>query len=165
MTIEDVRVSVGEMRRNVAHLNEDYADTLDSLDLDAWCEFFTEDALYKVVSRDTYEKGLTHGTIYCDGIGMIRDRALVIRETTVKADRALKHFVSSPQIRAIDGNVVRATARFLVIESMYDQEPQISLVGRYVDKIVIQDDGQLKYSERVCVYDNWRVRTTLLYPV
>lgn len=155
----------GEVRRQVSHLNEDYAFTLDDLNVTEWASYFTEDAVYQVISRENHDAGLAHSTIFCNGGAMIRDRALAIMETTVQAERSLKHFVSAPRIHSIENGVVVAEARFMVVESLYDQEPHLALVGRYLDEVVYTELGEMKYQRRICVYDNWRVRTTLIYPV
>ena len=43
---------------------------------------------------------------------------------------------------------------------MIDASPQISICGRYVDRIVRQG-SQLKFRARDCVYDNYRLSTSL----
>ena len=51
-----------------------------------------------------------------------------------------------------------------VIESLLEREPQILMVGRYIDQLV-RDAAGFKFKHRSCVYDNYRVRTTLVIPV
>jgi anthranilate 1,2-dioxygenase small subunit len=60
--------------------------------------------------------------------------------------------------------VLKSKANFLLIESMLDREPQINMLGQYVDVIVARGNGFLIKS-RSCVYDNARILTTLFAPV
>ena len=152
------------LRGRVRDLYDDYAACLDELDLDGWCGFFTDDALYQVISSENHAEGLPLALIECRGLGMIRDRVAAIRETAVFEPRALRHLVSGVRVTdAADGAIV-AGASFLVIESLSDREPQIALVGRYVYRLV-QVGSALKFAERRCIYDNYRIRTSLVYPV
>lgn len=153
--------SRGELR----DLYDDYASALDAMRLDDWAAFFTEDARYRVMGRETYDQGLTHSTIYCDSGAMIRDRAAAIRETAVFEPRYQRHFISGLQITGEDGGAVLARANFLVVESMFNAETRVLLAGEYVDRVVRQDDGSLKFSDRLAVYDSYRIPTTLILPV
>ena len=64
-------------------LNESYAACVDEGEIEGWPAFFTQDALYRITSRENHSQGLTLSEIYCVGIGMIQDRAVAIRKTTV----------------------------------------------------------------------------------
>ncbi len=155
--------SKSQLRAAVREFYEDYAATLDADRVEAWPKFFTEDAHYQVISRESHSQGLTHATIYCSGIRMIRDRAAAIRQTAVFEQRVIRHFISNVQANE-EGGEIRAGANFLLIESLYDSEPQVLMVGEYVDVLVRDGDG-FKLKQRSAVYDNYRVRTTLVLPV
>ena len=47
---------------------------------------------------------------------------------------------------------------------MADQPSALFLCGRYHDRVV-EDDGELRFAERICVYDSTIVPTSLVYPV
>jgi anthranilate 1,2-dioxygenase small subunit len=148
----------------VTRLYEDYAAVIDDGLLDRWPEFFTEDCNYQVISRENVDAGLTHATIYCDGLGMVRDRANATRDCTVYEPRYLRHFLGSIRVSSVDGEVIRSTGSFLVVESVSDSEPYVHTVGQYRDRIVSGPDG-LKFQERLCVYDNYRIFNSLVFPV
>lgn len=143
---------------------EDYAATLDAGRLDDWPAYFTDDCKYRVIARENYESGLPHATIYCDGIGMIKDRANATRDCTVYEPRYLRHFLNGVRVCSIEGNVIHATGSFMVIESVSDKEPYIHIVGQYIDKMILGPDGLL-FSERWCVYDNYRIFNSLVFPI
>ena len=151
------------LRAEVRDLNDDYACTLDDVDLDRWAAFFTEDCHYRVVSLENFRQRLPLSTLECHGIGSVRDRIAAIRQTAVFEPRTLRHLVSSVRIGHV-GEEITAQASFAIFESLSDREPHLLMVGRYHDKLV-RRDGRLLLRERLCVYDNYRVRTSLIYPV
>ena len=153
-----------QLRQQLRDLFEDYAACIDDRELERWPDFFSDDALYRVIARENYDAGLTHAAMYCDGISMIRDRVVAIRETTVYEPRALRHFVSGVRVLGIDGDVVKATANFMIVEALANSEPRLSLVGRYIDTLV-GVDGSWLFKDRSCVYDNYRIHTSLIFPV
>lgn len=163
MTLTTQSVAL-DLERAVTRFYEDYAAVIDSGNLDAWPSFFTDDCKYQVIARENYDAGLPHATIYCDGIGMVRDRAAATRDCTVYEPRYLRHFLSSIRVWDVDGDLVRATGSFLVIESVSDKEPYAHIVGQYLDQIVAGPQG-LKLRERLCVYDNYRIFNSLVFPV
>lgn len=152
-----------DLRSAVRAFYEDYAAILDADRVEDWPGFFTEDALYQAISRESFSQGLTHATMYCDGIRMIRDRAAAIRKAAVFEQRVIRHFISGVRAREEDG-LIEAGANFLLVESLYDTEPQVLMVGEYVDQLV-RDGDSFKIKKRAAVYDNYRVRTTLVIPV
>jgi anthranilate 1,2-dioxygenase small subunit len=153
-----------DLKQSVVQLYEDYAAAVDNLDLEAWPDFFTDDCKYLVTARENYEAGLPHATIYCEGIGMVRDRAAATRDCTVYEPRHLRHFINGVRVTAVEGQTIRANASFLVVESVSDKEPCVHMVGQYIDTIV-QGEGGLKLKERICVFDNYRIYNTLVFPV
>lgn len=155
--------SRSQLRAAVRDFYDDYAAALDADRVEDWPAFFAEDALYQVMSRESHSQGLTHATMYCKGIRMIRDRAAAIRQTAVFEQRVIRHFVSNVRVEE-RGGVIEGGANFLLIESLYDSEPQVLMVGEYID-VLVRDGDAFKFKRRSAVYDNYRVRTTLVLPV
>ena len=158
------QISRPGLRAELRDLYDDYAVALDEGRLEDWTGYFTEGAVYKVMGRESFDQGLTHATIYCDSLGMIRDRAASIRQTAVFQPRLLRHFVSGVRATGEAGGEIAARANFLVVEALYAEEPQILMVGEYRDRLVRTPEG-LRFKERLALYDNYRVRTTLVIPV
>lgn len=153
-----------ELLREIEQLHEDYAQAVDALDLQAWPGFFTDDCLYIVTSRENHDAGLPHGTIYCEGIGMVRDRAAATRDCTVYEPRYLRHFIGRTKIDSVEGDLVHARASMMVVESLSDQAPHILIVGEYRD-VLRRGPAGLKFKERRVVYDNFRIYNSLVFPV
>lgn len=152
-------------RADLREFFDDYSACLDAEALRDFPGFFTQDALYRVISRENHDDGLELAPIYCLGRAMIEDRVNATVEAALYQPRSLRHFVSGVRIVGEEeGGAVRAESNFLIIESLIEQEPQILMVGRYLDRVV-REDGALKFRERTCVYDNYRIRTTLVIPV
>ena len=143
---------------------DDYAACLDTEALREFPSFFTEDAKYQVISRENHDDGLEHAPIFCLGRAMIEDRVTATVESALYQPRSLRHFISGVRIVSEENGEVRSEANFLIVESLVEKEPEILMVGRYLDRIVREADG-LKFRERSCVYDNYRIRTTLVIPV
>lgn len=152
------------LRNELTSLYERYARTLEQKDLHAWTGFFTEEALYRVISMESFKQGLPHATLYCDGKPMIRDRATLLGEVSYYENRQLRYFISGLNFSRSEDGVIHSRANFLVIESLFDAEPQILMVGEYVDEIEMEPEG-LMFRKRSAVYDQYRIRTTLVYPV
>lgn len=153
------------LRAALRDFYEDYAACLDAFELERWPEFFADDCRYRVTSAENYSAGQPLSLIYCDGMDMLIDRVVALRETTVYEPRSLRHFVSGTRIvERVDASTVRSTANFLIVESLADQESAINTVGRYIDTVV-QADNRLLFKDRWCVYDNWRINNSLVVPV
>ena len=88
----------------IRDLYEEIGDLLDDDRVESLPDYFTDDCLYKVTSRENHDQGLPAGTIYCDGIGMLRDRILAIRETQVYEPRSWRHFISGVRVLGVDGD-------------------------------------------------------------
>lgn len=142
---------------------DDYAHVLDSDQLEKWPEFFTEQARYRVTSRENYERNLEHATLYCEGKGMLRDRVAAIRKSTVFEPRRLHHLVGGVQVASASEEIA-AEATFAVFESLANRESRLFLIGSYVDRLVVAGDGFL-FRDRTCVYDDARISNSLIFPV
>jgi anthranilate 1,2-dioxygenase small subunit len=158
----DIRAST--LRADLRDFYDDYAACLDEVNLEGWINFFTDDCHYRVISQENMQANLPLGLIYCMNKNMLVDRVTAIRETTMYEPRMLRHFISGVKINSIEGDVIRSQANFLITEALSDQEPTLNLVGQYQDVIVRTDNGFLLQS-RDCVYDNYRIRNSLIIPI
>lgn len=152
------------LTRELRHLYDEIADLLDRDQIEALPGYFVDECLYRIISRENYDQGLPAATLYCDGIRMLRDRVLALRETQVYEPRSWRHFISGVRVTGQSGDIIHAGANFMVTEAMSDAEPTILLVGRYEDRLV-RREGQLFFVERSVIYDNYRVVRSLIAPV
>lgn len=159
-----VEAPVSTLRAALRDFNDDYAACLDDMNLEAWVGFFTDDCHYRVISQENMQSGLPLGLIYCMNKNMLLDRVTAIRETTMYEPRMLRHFIGGVRVNNVDGDVIHAQANFMVTEALSDQEPTVNLVGQYQDVLIRNEDGFL-LKRRDCVYDNYRIRNSLIIPV
>lgn len=160
-------VSIGNdlmLRLEIEELHAAYAYTLDHGSIDDWPDFFTDDCLYKVVSRENYDLGLPLGTMFAEKRGGLLDRVVSVKKTTVYHERYTKHLIANTRVLGEKGGVVEACANYVVLETLPNQYTQILNAGRYLDKIVRQD-GRLKFKEKLCVFDSVLVPASLIYPI
>jgi anthranilate 1,2-dioxygenase small subunit len=153
-----------ELRQRVGDLYCAYCDALDDGDYERWPDFFPEACLYKVLPRENFLRNLPIGLIACESRAMLRDRVTALRETALYAPRIVRHHLSGLRIRARDAMGIRATANFLLIQSLVDRPSEVFLAGAYHDRIV-EADGTLRFAEKICVYDSTIVPTSLVFPV
>ena len=153
-----------ELKLALLELYEDYAAALDE-DLERWPEFFTETALYRIVSRENYERNLLWPTMSCEGRGMMLDRIMAIRETSFFAPRQMRHFISGVRVLGETPGGYRTQANFLVGESQAEAESRVFAIGRYVDTVVRDVNGALRFADKVCVYDGNVILSSLIYPL
>src|SRR5271163_339566 len=86
------------LRLEVEELFTEYTHVLDDGELEQWPEFFTDDCLYQIVSRENRERGLPLALMRCESKAMLIDRVVTIRQTQMFAPRALRHLISSIRI-------------------------------------------------------------------
>jgi anthranilate 1,2-dioxygenase small subunit len=152
------------LRSELRDLYDDYALVLDDMELEHWVEFFTDDAVYKVISSENHAEGLELATLSCTGRPMLMDRVAAARMTTVYEPRTIRHSVGCVRVNNVAEGRIEAQANFVLFESLLDREPHILMVGRYLD-VVVREGAALKFRQRLCVYDNYRIRTSLIIPV
>ena len=153
-----------DLRFEIADLYSAYARTLDDGDYAAWPEYFVEDALYRIIPRENYVRGLPIAIMHCENKGMIQDRAYAVEQLNMVQPRVLRHIISGITIDSSDGDRYTAGADFLIVQTLFERMTEIVLAGRYIDEIVRQD-GRLLFKKRLCVYDSLLVPTSLVAPV
>ena len=157
--------SLRELRLEIEEFNAEYAAVLDAGRVQDWPNFFAEDAIYRITGRENADADLPVGLVYCEGIGMLHDRALAISRTTMFAPRYLLHQVTNTRVLAVDpSGEISAQANYALFETLVDEKTTLQQVGRYHDRF-IRHDGRLKLKVRHCVYDSLIIDTALIYPV
>jgi anthranilate 1,2-dioxygenase small subunit len=149
--------------RLVEALYYDYAAAIDD-EVERWPDLFTEDARYRVTSRENHDRGLPLAPIYCEGRGMILDRAMAVRQTTVYATRFMRHAITNVRVTESPGGDLEARANFAIYETFEDTISRLFAVGRYIDTIIRTGDTLL-FRDKLCVLDSNVVIGSLIYPV
>lgn len=141
-----------------------YTETLCDLHIEKWPEYFTDDCLYRVISRSNYERGQLIGPMFAERKGALQDRVKAIQETLVYSARSLTHLVSG--IRVVSGNeaALHTRSSVAVYQTLVDGTTELLLVGRTFD-VVDASTTSLKFRERVVVFDTELITGALVYPV
>ena len=151
---------MAEMQARLALLNADYARCIDDDRLEDWPGFFLERCLYKITTADNYARGYEAGLVYADSRAMLKDRVSALREANVYERQRYRHIVGLPMAR--EGGA--AETPFLVVRIMRDGKMDLFATGRYLDRVVDQDNN-LKFAERVVVCDSSRFDTLVAIPL
>jgi anthranilate 1,2-dioxygenase small subunit len=151
-----------ELQLAVERLHAQYAHALDSDQLEAWPEFFTENGRYRIATAENEARGLPLPVLSAEGRGMMRDRIQSLRHANIYEPQRYRHLVSAVVLEKIDDEEIRSIANFVVIRIMQDGDTIIFATGRYVDRIAVP---AMKYHERVVICDSRRFDTLLAIPL
>jgi anthranilate 1,2-dioxygenase small subunit len=151
-------------RFDVEAFHTDYCAVLDAGRIEEWPQFFTEDAIYRITGRENADAGMPVGLVYCEGMGMLRDRAFAIAKTAMFAPRYLLHYIANTRVLGIADGIVSAQSNYFVLQTLVDEKTTIHQAGRYFDRFVRAGE-RLLIKERHCVYDTLLIDNALVLPV
>ena len=149
---------------SVQQLHADYASAVDSGHWNLWPEFFTEECVYKLQSRENHERGFPLATLFFTSKGMLKDRVYGITETLYHDPYYQRHVVGAPVIRKLDEGKICSEANYAVFRTKSDKESTVFNVGRYLDTIVQTPEG-FKFAERLCIFDSEMIPNSIIYPI
>jgi 3-phenylpropionate/cinnamic acid dioxygenase small subunit len=153
-----------ELRLELEELYAEYSACLDEERFEEWPEFFTDPCLYEIVPRENFERGLPLATWLCESKGYLLDRVTAIRRTAVYAPRYVRRMVSGIRILGWSDEVLEVRANYLALETLQDELTRVFNTGQYRDKLVVEK-GELKFREKLCVFDSILVPNSLIYPL
>ena len=149
-------------------LYSDYAAVLDAGDLQRWPQLFTEDGIYKLQSRENFDRGLPLATLAFESRGMLQDRVYGAQQTIFHDPYVQRHIVSMPRLLSrestMQGDVLCCEASYLVVRTKRDAMPEILSVGRYLDRVVPTPDG-LRFAQRLAIFDNDLIANSIIDPI
>ena len=148
----------------VQALLAEVAAALDQHELDRWPGFFTEDAVYRLQSRENFDRGLPLATMAFESRGMLLDRVYGAKDTIYHDPYHQRHVLGAPRILADDGQAIRCESSYLVIRTKRDALPEILSVGRYLDRLLRTPEG-LRIAERLAIFDNDLIPNSIIDPI
>ena len=148
----------------VLNLHLRYAQTLDSNDLSAWPDFFTDDGAYKLQSRENFDRQLPLCTLSFESKAMMVDRVYSVVNTIYHDPYSQRHVCGAPLITRVEGDQIDCETSVVVIRTPTDAMPHILCAGRYIDKLVMQV-GELKFAERLVIFDNDLIPNSIIKPI
>ena len=153
-----------EFERRLLRFIHRYIRCLDDKAIEAWPAFFTEDGVYKIYPRENLEAGLPACLLYFDSRAAMRDRVLCLREVSLFANNATRHFLGPSTIRVESKGVYAASTNLLVVHSDVEGNSRIFCAGEYRDRIV-ERAGELLFHEKTVVLDTFTVPSHLAMPI
>ena len=141
-----------------------YAAAVDSGNWDLWPDFFTDDCSYRLQPRENHERGFPLATLSFVSKGMLRDRVYGIVNTLYHQPYYQCHIVSGLFIRDQADGAILTQANYAVFRTKQNEVSEVFNVGRYLDTIV-EDDGRLRFREKICVFDSELIPNSLIYPL
>jgi salicylate 5-hydroxylase small subunit len=145
-------------------LYADYAAALDARALERWPGFFTDDAVYRLQSRENFDRGLPLAVMAFESRGMLQDRVFGASQTIYHDPYVQRHVTSAPRVLQADSTGWRCEASYVVIRTKRDGLPEILSVGCYADHIVATADG-LRFAERLVIFDNDLIPNSIIDPI
>src|SRR3954467_1998033 len=125
-----------ELRARLADLYAAYDDALDEREWERWPDFFTENAVYKILPRENFDPGLPAAMVFCESRAMLRDRVVALREALVFAPRLIRRVAGAPSPRQIAPDGMRLGSSFALFETMLNEPSTLFLCGRLYDRVV-----------------------------
>lgn len=149
---------------DVTELLARYADALDDGRVDDWPDFFVEDGIYQITTRENEEALYPVGIVYCEGRGMLLDRVKALKIANIYEGHVYCHINGQPTILKETSGSVTVRSNFVVYRTMYDGRAELFATGKYLD-VLRRDDAGLRFEERRAVVDSRRIDTLLVFPI
>lgn len=165
MTVLDFsRLPGYELQFHVQQLAHQYVECIDDDRLEQWPEFFTEQCLYEVMSRENEDRGLASAAIYCDSRGMLQDRVVALRHANIYAKHQYRHLVSNLVVHAVKAAEVAVQSNYAVLQTLLNGDTHIYSAGRCLDRVVATPEG-LKFAQRRVIFDTYRIPNLMVTPL
>ncbi len=148
----------------IQKLYASYASILDGGQFEQWPELFTDDCLYRLQSRENFDRGLPLATLSLESKGMLKDRVYGASQTIYHDPYYQRHIFGVIDAIADSANEFSAQCNYHVIRTKRDSMPETVSVGRMVDKIVCVNSVYL-FQQKICIFDNDLIANSVIYPI
>jgi anthranilate 1,2-dioxygenase small subunit len=153
-----------EVLQRVEQLQLDYVNCIDEERYHEWPQLFTEQCLYKIISRDSVRKNQPFGLMYCDNRRMLRDRIASMGNANIFEPHTYRHMLSRTALsNDSDGSLIARTS-YTVVRIMHDGAHELFSTGTYVDRFE-EADGRLLFREKLVITDSSRIDVLLVIPL
>lgn len=156
-----------QLAAEVELLYTSYCEVLDDAEIEHWPDFFAHESLYRITTRENLECGMPLSLVFCDGLGMLRDRALALQKIVMYRRRFQRRLMSGVRLvtsETVDVSCIKTRASFFVYESVGDEPTQVLVSGRSED-VIVREGRTLKFKQRLCVIDSLVIPDSLVFPI
>jgi anthranilate 1,2-dioxygenase small subunit len=148
----------------VQQLQTHYVQTIDDDRLEDWPALFTAEGRYAITTRENHVAGLPLALLSCTGHGMLQDRVTGYRRINVYEPQVYRHQTSALVVTDAACGGWRCQSHFLVVRTLQHGAMSVFATGRYLDHVVEQE-GTLKFAERLVITDSRQTDTLLVIPL
>lgn len=152
------------LRARLQNLLVQYAHAIDDDRLEEWSSFFTADCVYKITSRENYDRKLPVSLVYCTGPGMLDDRISALRTANIYEPHTYCHMIGVLELLRAGAGEYETRSNFMILRTMAEGDMSVFLAGKYIDTIVETGEG-LKFRNRTIILESRRIDTLLVIPV
>jgi anthranilate 1,2-dioxygenase small subunit len=152
------------IRQRIEDFIHDYAHCIDDDRLEEWPDYFTDSCRYQIIDRENHARGSVVGIMNCDSRGMLRDRILALRDANIYEPHVYRHLISGIRIRGEEDGTWSVQTSYAVIRTMQDGDVTMFSSGKYLDRIVLENE-RLLFRERLVICDSIRVDTLMVIPL
>ena len=153
-----------KVRYSIENLIADYAHYIDDDRLEEWLDFFSEDCVYKILSRENVEQALPLELLSCRNKNMLRDRILSLREANIYNIHFDKHIIGAVRILGEQHGNYSIQTNYSLYQTNQDGESMLFSVGTYKDLITFSNDAPL-FKEKIVVVDTFGIARLLSTPI
>ena len=153
-----------DIREAITDLMADFCHFLDDDRLEEWLDFFTEDCMYKVLSRENEASDLPLELLSCRNKNMLRDRILSLREANIYNIHYDKHILGAVRILEEKNGDYHVQANYSLYQTNLDGVSELFSVGTYRD-LVVFDGGMPIFREKIAVVDTFGIPRLLSTPI
>jgi anthranilate 1,2-dioxygenase small subunit len=137
---------------------------LDNDQLELWGDCFTDDALYRILSRDNHDRGLPLSLLTCEGKSMIRDRIKSLRQANIYNIHTDRHILSELRFISRQSDQWQVETSYAMFQTNQEGHSFLFSVGVYKDTVVFAEETP-KLKQRLVITDTAAIRTLLSTPI
>ena len=156
-------VDAGLLQR-IERLQTDYVNTIDEERYRDLPDFFIENGLYRITSKDNHRRNRQFGLVFCDSRAMLRDRIMSMYKANIFEPHTYRHLTGRTAATIGADGIIEARTSYMVARIMHDGAQDLFSTGVYLDRIV-DDNGVLRFSEKIVVTDSSRIDALLVIPL
>jgi anthranilate 1,2-dioxygenase small subunit len=149
---------------HIARLMAHYCSAIDNGDLDRWPLFFTDDCLYRILTRSDFDAGRDFGVWFCNNRSMLEDRVSAIKSVNVYEPHVYRHVLGPTEIVGVEDGMIACETSYILVRTGYEGDMQVFSCGRYIDQVAADESGaQLR--SRTVVTDSCRYDALVALPL
>ncbi len=160
-----MKIEIGpELQWRVDQLLTRYVLSIDEDELEDWPNYFVDDCIYQLISKETADRGLPISAIFCDSKKMLIDRVVSLRHANVYEKHTYRHILTSAVIEDLSENTISVTCNYVVYRTRTNGVTEVYNAGSYRDKIISHND-ELLFVEKVATFDTNSIDALMATPI